>query len=859
VSRAMPTIRTPDQRIRVFVSSTLEELAQEREAARRAVESMRLSPVLFELGARPHPPRQLYRAYLDQSEVFVGIYWQRYGWIAPGMEVSGLEDELQLARDKPKLLYVKGPAPDREERLSALLKKIADEGRVSYRHFSDAEELEGLLEDDLALLLSEHFFTATEAEPSSAPEQRKGPLALPRTTNSFVGRKRDVEALQALLDEGEARLITLTGPAGVGKTRLALEVAERCHETFAEGTAFVPLGAVSRPELVIPTIVQALDVPGSGTDELELLIEYLRSRDLLVILDNFEQVISVAPQIARIIESCPSLTILITSRAVLNVRSESEFPVLPLEIPDRSHDTAALRETDAVKLFVERARAVDPGFALDEGSTLAVAEICRRLDGVPLAVELAAARVRLLSPQAILARLDSSLQLLTGGPRDSPARHQTLRAAIDWSYSLLDEQEQSFFARFGSFSGGWTFEAAEDVANAGGEFDALELLTSLLEKSLVKLEEAAREPRFSMLQTVRQYAAERLAGSSEAAEIEAAHANYYLRLIEASYQGLRSSSQKAWMEKLESDNENLRAALRHCLDHGEGKRVAEAGWTLWLFWWINGHLQEGRDLMEEVLRGHELTEWTRARALAVNGVMAFWQTDYLQGLPLIHEALDLMRAQDDRAGVALCQLPLGFVEAGSGDSARSQERYLESIRYFKETNDEWGATIALNAFTWMTLGAEIDVGPLPFEEAVALSKRLGTRFEYGMALRNHGNYLARYGDRATAKSRLAEALRVLWHGSARGGSSYTIDAIAEIAADEGAPEVAAHLFAAVEAIRESIGSSVMGMFVPRLAAYKVRLRDTLGADRFEEEWAEGRTLSMDQVAELALAWAEGSK
>jgi tetratricopeptide (TPR) repeat protein len=423
---------------------------------------------------------------------------------------------------------------------------------------------------------------------------------------------------------------------------------------------------------------------------------------------------------------------------------------------------------------------------------------------------------------------------------------------------LLTEDEKRLFTRLGVFSGGWTLEAAEEVANPALDLDVLDVMTSLLEKSLIKHEENSGEPRFSMLRTIAECAAERLEGSEDIAATRQAHAEFYLLLIAASHQGLRSASQVAWMARLESDNENLRVAMRWYLDNGRADEVADAGWTIWLFWWINAHLQEGRDLMKEVLDAGSLSQPARAKALAAYGVMAFWQTDYAVGLPALMEALELMRANGDMAGVALCQLPLGFVDASAGNGPQAEERYLESIKYFKETGDEWGTAIALNAYTWMSLAADMDIGEGPFQDGVDLSKRLGTHFEYGMALRNLGGYRARRGDTESAKEILGEALRTLWHGSARGGSSYTVDAIGELAADSGAAGTAAQLFGSTFAIREAIGSAIIPMFRARFESYVERVREDLGEERFSKEWAEGEGLGMDQTVELALTWLEES-
>jgi len=435
---APPPIRTPDQRLRVFVSSTLQELAPERAAARAAIEQVRLTPVLFELGAAAHPPRALYRAYLAQSDIFVGLYWQRYGWVATGEEISGLEDEYALAADLPKLMYVKDPAPDREPRLGDLLARIKADDTASYKRFATTTELQGLIADDLALLLTERFAAATAtATPAAATVAARSPGNLPAGRTPLIGRAHEIATARALLGRAGTRLLTLTGPGGVGKTSLALAIATALRARFADGVFLVALAALSEPDLVAATIARALDVRERGDQAVEdTLIDYLRDRHLLLVLDNVEQVIAAAPLVARLLDACPGLTVLATSRVPLRLHGEQELRVPPLALPappmpDHPPTAADLAHVAAVQLFVQRARLAQPAFVLTDADAPAVAAICRQLDGLPLAIELAAARLAILPPVALLARLQRRLPLLTAGARDLPARQRTMRDAID--------------------------------------------------------------------------------------------------------------------------------------------------------------------------------------------------------------------------------------------------------------------------------------------------------------------------------------------------------------------------------------------------------------------------------------------
>jgi hypothetical protein len=366
-------IRTPDQRVRVFVSSALQELAAERRAVRDAITRLRLVPVMFELGARPHPPRNVYRAYLAQSQVFVGIYWQNYGWVAPGERMSGLEDEYVLSAGMPRLIYVRSPAPDREPRLAEMLNRIKDSGDVSYQRFSDPEELQSLVQNDLAVLLSERFEMA-----HAGAGQAQEASALPAPATLLVGREREAEAASELVLREGVRLVTLTGPGGVGKSRLTLEVARRLESSFADGVRFVDLAPVRRADLVVAAIAAGLGLRTSGGPLIADVKTYLRPRRLVLLLDNFEQVTVAAPLVAELLAAAAGLVMLVTSRTVLRLSGEHEFPVEPLPTPPVGTagglQFADLRQYPAVRLFEERAHAAAPGFELTSGNAGAVAE-----------------------------------------------------------------------------------------------------------------------------------------------------------------------------------------------------------------------------------------------------------------------------------------------------------------------------------------------------------------------------------------------------------------------------------------------------------------------------------------------------
>ena len=574
-------ILTPDQRLRVFVSSTMEELAEERLAARRAVERLELAPVMFELGARPHPPRSLYLAYLRQSHVFVGLYWQRYGWVAPGMDVSGLEDELRHSSGMPRLVYLKEPAPELEPRLGTMLDSIRAANDVSYKTFRAAEELESLLAADLAVLLTERFL----AEPTGVDEAGPARWTVPAPVSDFVGRGEQLDGLVRLLTQPEPRLVTLTGPGGVGKTRLALEAGRRVASRFTDGVGFVPL-APSGPSLVA-TVAATLRLPQLSAERPDASVAAeLLDRNALLILDNFESVLDQATEAGDLLAAAPRLRLLVTSRVALRLTGEQEVGVAPLAVPDPDAGLSAVLESEAVQLFARRAAAVRYGFSVDESNAEAVARICRRLDGLPLAIELVAARTAVMSVDELAGRLVDVLDLPTRA-RDVPARQRTLRATLDWSVAQLEREEQRAFARLGAFAGPFTAAAAAAVLSTEGTPDVLDLLATLVDHSLLRPSIDAGETRFSMLQTVRDYARSRLE-PTETADALARHAAYYQALAVRTGEALRGGGQRRALEALDADIGNIQLAVESLLADSRQQTVADVAWALWLYCWARG-------------------------------------------------------------------------------------------------------------------------------------------------------------------------------------------------------------------------------------------------------------------------------
>ncbi len=742
--RASEAIRTPDQRLRVFVSSTLSELAPERAVVARSISALGLTPVMFEIGARPHPPQELYRAYLAQSDIFVGLYWQRYGWIGPGMEISGLEDEFQLSGSLPRLMYVKTPAPDREPLLTGMLAGLEAAGTESYRSFRTPRELGRLVRDDLALLLSERFAaTGHGAVPSPTPVVRRA-SSLPVTSTSLIGREQEIDELSALLDRPDVRLVTLIGPGGIGKTRLAIAVAGRVADKSLRQAVFVPLASIADPDMVLPRVAATVGATIEGTrSPVDVLVEYFADNPSLLVLDNLEQVVGVALELDMLLAMCPDLKVLATSRTVLRLRAEREYQVPALVVPAFAEQPAMeqLALLPAVQLFVDRAQAVRNDFVLSQGNVAAVAEICRRLDGLPLAIELAAARTRLLDPPALLARLANLLDALGTGPVDLPERQRTLRATVEWSIGLLDETERELLATLSVFADGWTAEAAGSVAELAEE-RVLDLLDSLAGHSLVNVDATAGESRFRMLTAVRSVAAERLTASTHRPEVEQRHAMYFGALVEATE--WPREQQTIWGNRLHREEENLRVAVRWFFTN-DISPLPHIFRVLWLFWQMHDRMPEGRAWIDELrLRMDSLGPHSQAEVfftIAVTSVevgddnSALAAVDAIKrlidevedpalmnslllaiswALPIVNDfegalataslALEGLRRQDEPF-VAFAALTVGMLEMNFARGERARELLLEVDDFAERFGNSWLTSAAQSQLATLAVSA----------------------------------------------------------------------------------------------------------------------------------------------------------
>jgi predicted ATPase/class 3 adenylate cyclase/DNA-binding CsgD family transcriptional regulator len=669
------------------------------------------------------------------------------------------------------------------------------------------------------------------------------PNNLPVQLTPLIGRAQEVAAIQDLLQREDVRLVTLTGPGGTGKTRLGLQVAAELSDLFTDGVYFVNLAPISDPELVVPTVAQTLGIREVAGQSLpERLKEEVQYKQLLLVLDNFEQVVSAALAVTDLLGACPKLKLLVTSREVLRVRAEHEFAVPPLAVPDPTHlpELAQLSQYAAVALFIQRAQAVKPAFQVTAANAPAVAEICVRLDGLPLAIELAAVRIKLLPPQALLARLGQRLAVLTGGAKDVPARQQTLRNTIEWSYQLLDAQEQQLFRRLSAFVGGCTLEAIEAVCDAldnnNGAVSVLDGVASLIDKSLLQqTEREGEEPRLVMLETIREYGLETLETSGEMEGTRRAQAVYYLRLAEEAEPELTGPQQTMWLERLEREHENLRAVLHWSLEKAGDEEATQRketalrlGAALRRFWLMHGHLSEGRSFLEQALTARRgIVASVRVKALLAAASLAVFVDDTERAERLCEESLTLCRELGDRAGIAFSLYLLGMVanttgslatarmyteealalgrEVGDmggiawslnslailvseqGEYSRAHALFEESLAMHRASGDKRGIAISLFRLAWVLFVSQGDPAPAHslLEESLALFRELGDIGNIAQCLSLSGRLALTQGDTTAGRSLLTESLRLSREIGSQWGIAESLAELAQVEASQG--------------------------------------------------------------------------
>ncbi|MBI3970509.1 MAG: tetratricopeptide repeat protein [Chloroflexi bacterium] len=710
---------------------------------------------------------------------------------------------------------------------------------------------------------------------------------LPVQSTVFIGRAREVEAVRRRLLAPDMRLLTLTGPGGTGKTRLGLQAAAGLVDAFEAGAVFVPLEPIREPELVPVAIAQALGVREEpGRPRLESVAAQLRVKQLLLLLDNFEQVTAAGQVVVDLLEACPHLKVLVTSREALRVYGEREYPVPPLAVPDSRHlppespeRLAALEHYDAMQLFVERALDVRPDFCLTSDNAADVAEICRRLDGLPLAIELAAARIKLLSPAAILARLDRRLSLLVGGARDLPARQRALRDLIRWSYDLLDTEEQRLFQRLGGFRGGCTLEGAEAVCagsrrpGAGDRSkrgpapnpyhrslspeDVLDVLGSLVDKSLLRhVETADGEPRFFMLETIHEFAREQLTSSGEAEAIGRQHVVYFVTLAERAQPHLHTAEQVSWLNRLETEHDNFRAALKWCEVHKDWERGLRLAAALAGFWLTRGHLREGRTCLERLLAASDLGEDTEARAHALNlaGILAAEHGDGPAAQRLLDESASAWRRLGNQGRLVGVLINLGTLAYRQGDFPAARALLEEGLPIYRELGNTLGVAHALNNLGAVAR-AQHDFGTARdlLEESLAIKRALGDGQAIANTLSNLGAVAAELGDDDSARRWYLESLAIRQDVGNKAAIAESIEGLAGIAASLSAPVRALRLASAAAALREASEAPLRAADRAVFERWLSSARVALDARRDGRNWCRAFATALSRIGAQAAA------
>jgi predicted ATPase/serine/threonine protein kinase len=734
-----------------------------------------------------------------------------------------------------------------------------------------------------------------------ARESEPRPNSLPAQRTAFIGREREATGLRQLLGRADVHLVTLTGPGGIGKTRLALQVAGEIADQFPGGVCFVALSAIGVRSLIASTIAQTVGVRETGnTSPQENLMEYVGglSQPMLLVLDNFEHLVSGAPVVAQMLTAGPKLKVMVTSQAPLHVYGEHEFPVPPLALPDPKFipPLEELSRLPAIALFVERAQAVKHEFALTKGIAPAVAAICSRLDGLPLAIELAAARIKLLSPSAMLTRLESRLNLLTGGARDLPTRQQTLRNTVDWSYGLLNGAEQTLFRRLSVFTGGCTLEGVEAVCDTKGDLglDVLDGMASMVDKSLAQqVEQVDKETRFFMLSTIREYALERLAESDDESATRRAHAAYYLVLAEEGAEDI--AAQPEWLDRFEVEHDNFRLAIDYLIKAGDADWGLRLGTALFRFWETREHLTEGRDAIARLLslEGAAARPKLRARLLFAGAVLTAAQRDYSSAFPLFEESLETCVKLNDNRGVAVALNALavnrrdrGELAAASslfercisiwkdlgdptnvartlsnlasvmklqGEYERASSLYEECLTMFRKVGDVAGAAWTLNYLGDVARGkADLVAARSLCEQSLSEFRQLCDGWGIASALSDLASLSCDQGNNAEARRLYGESIKLFQELGHQRGIARALECLAVSAAAQSNAEQSLHLAGAAAALRQRLGAPLTPAEQPRLEKALEFARRALDNAAGLTAWMEGWAMSVEQAVHEAL-------
>jgi predicted ATPase/transcriptional regulator with XRE-family HTH domain len=737
--------------------------------------------------------------------------------------------------------------------------------------------------------LPSNYLSSLPLSRATSPPSSPGQL-LPAPVTATIGRAHDLERARDILCRPDVRLLTLVGPPGIGKTRLSLELASSLSDDFADGMRFIPLAPLRDPRLLAATIAASLGLKGGDHPISETLKNYLRDKRMLLVLDNFEQLTEAAPFVAELLEVAPGLKAVVTSRALLRIYGEHEYPVPPLDLPDLRNlpPVEALAQTASVALFVQRAQAANHTFRLTPVNAALIAEVCVRLDGLPLAIELAAARSKLFTPQVLLKQMESRLSLLTGGPKERDPRQQTLRGAIAWSYNLLNPEEQAFFRRLSVFVGGWTPEAGTSVvvgidSHAKGDSgDPLDTLSSLVDKSLLRIEEARDELRFGMLETIREYASEQAEEAGETEMLRRRHAEYYLALAEDLGVALRGPEQAATLARLDREHDNVRAVLAWALERGEGEIAQAISGAIWRFWSIRGYVSEGRSWLVKALAMPPKRTATWARAANAAGNLAQMQVDYVEARALHEETRSVYIELGDKAGTARALNNLGVSAWQQGDYLAARSFFQECLDLQREVGSDWDIAAALTNLGLVLSDEGAYSESLEFNrEALLLFRKVGDLKTAGAAQNNMGVLLHLQGKYQEAQAVWEEYLELTRGLRDKSATALVLSNLALVARDEGRYKDA-HLLSAesIALCRETGDRRIIAHVLSRMGGQAVLEDDPVRAVRLfgiadmllrqigaklppsiRKDQDHFATIAHDRLGEEAYraAWEEGSK
>ena len=725
-----------------------------------------------------------------------------------------------------------------------------------------ADALEATDTERAALVQAVPSRRRESARPTDASESSTRVRRLPVPPTALVARDVEVAEVAALVRDPARRIVTLTGMGGVGKTRLSIAVATAVSDSFPDGVIFVELAPLLDANLVLSAVADGIGVArAEGGDTETVIADELAGLQVLLVLDNFEHLLAAAPPVARLVESCPGLTVLTSSRAALRVRGETEVVVPPLAVPDAEPDLEALAASPAGALFLDRARAVSPDLELTGVDTSAIAAICTRLAGIPLALELAAARTRFLDPPTLLARLDDAIA--GDGARDLPARQRTMTAALDWSYGLLDREEQALLRLVSFFTGGFTLEDAEAVAGRAGTVpagDVLRLLESLVEQSLVVAAGRGGSRRHHLLEPVVQYGRRMLDQAGETDAVAAGHTAHFVDLAEQAAPEYQRADQVRWLARIDAEHANMSAAMERALTTGNAGDAARIGWALWLYWWLRGHLLHGRRLMEATLT-HPLPDPLRAQAEIAAATMAFAQDDIEASGAWWQSARERATGSGDPLTRVNSTAGVGLARLAAGDLAGAEELFRESLPLAEAAGEEgdWiGSLVHVWLGTVTLLGGDPDRARGFIEQGLISAERRGDRLTMYIALYNLSQVAASCGDRAQARQHLVRGLRLSTETRDLANLAYLLDALAVVEAADGAHPRVPVLLGAAQGIREVIGTTGYGYYRPdeelgRQAAEQAR--EALGEDAFDDALDVGRAMTVEDAVSFGLGSA----